>query len=95
MAWERSTRHDRLPHNWEALRAECKRNAKGRCQYPVHDPECDGIGTDADHINQGDDHSITNLQWLSGPCHARKTRLDNGAGKRLTLPVERHPGPLG
>lgn len=95
MNWSTSDRHARLPENWDQLRAECKRRANGRCQYPVHHPDCDGIGTDADHVNQGDDHSIENLQWLSSPCHDRKTRLDNGAGMKLTLPPEKHPGWLG
>ena len=91
MAWERSTRHDRLPDNWGELRASCRHNAQGRCQALVHDPDCTGVGVECDHINQGDDHSLANLQWLSTPCHARKTRLDNEAGKKLTLPAERHP----
>lgn len=91
MAWSSSDRRTRLPDNWDALRAECKRLAQGRCQYPVHHPTCDGIGTDCDHIKQGDDHRQANLQWLSGPCHDRKTRLDNDAAMRLMLPRERHP----
>ncbi|WP_148046098.1 HNH endonuclease [Nocardioides marmoriginsengisoli] len=94
MSWANSTRHDRLPDNWDELRAECERLAKGRCQAKVHVPECNGIGTDCDHIEQGDDHSQENLQWLSRPCHDRKTRLDNGAGKKLTLPREKHPGAI-
>lgn len=57
-----------------------------------HAPGCTGKGSECDHIKQGDDHSLANLQWLSGPCHARKTRLDNGAGVKPTLPPEKHPG---
>ncbi|WP_436702392.1 hypothetical protein [Nocardioides sp. BYT-33-1] len=43
---------------------------------------------------QGDDHSLDNLQLLSGPCHDRKTRLDNGYSAAVKAPVERHPGRL-
>ena len=92
MNWNSSTRRSRLPDDWPQLVAEVKRRAKGRCQYAVHVPGCDGTGTDCDHIVQGDDHSLTNLQWLSGPCHEHKTRIDNGLGRRLPLPPEPHPG---
>jgi hypothetical protein len=41
---------------------------------------------------QGDDHSLSNLQLLSGPCHDRKTRLDNGYVAAVHVAPEAHPG---
>lgn len=94
VAWSSSDRRSRLPHDWPKLRAQVKRRARGRCEAAVHVAECDRIGTDCDHITQGDDHSLANLQWLSRPCHDAKTRADNGIARRLTLPSEQHPGAL-
>lgn len=97
MGWENSTRRDRLPDDWWKRRARVKRRAGGKCEATVHDPKCDGIGTDADHIIEGDDHSDANLQWLSYPCHKAKTSRENARRNRdrarLRLrPAEAHPG---
>jgi len=95
MPWSNSDRRQRLPANWDQLRAQVKARARGRCEALAHVADCDGIGTDCDHIEQGDDHSPTNLAWLSGPCHDAKTRADNRVTKRLARPAERHPGRVG
>lgn len=92
MAWDNSTRKARLPYDWAKRRAKVKARARGRCEAKHHVPECNGVGNDCDHVVQGDDHSLTNLQWLSRPCHEAKTRVDNGIARRLTLPPETHPG---
>ena len=92
MNWSSSDRRSRLPDNWPALAAIVKRNARGRCQATHHADGCDGHGTEVDHITQGDDHSLGNLQALSTACHARKTRLDNGYRGAVAAPSERHPG---
>lgn len=84
----------RLPSDWEARRRKVKAKAKGHCQAKAHVSQCNGTGTDCDHIGNPDDHSLGNLQWLSAPCHAAKTRADNHSSKHLTLPTERHPGTL-
>lgn len=95
MSWETSDRRDRLPADWDARVAAVKRRAKGRCEETHHAAGCDGRGRDVDHIEQGDDHSLANLQYLSIPCHLRKTRLDNGYSAAVKAPVEQHPGRLG
>ena len=92
MAWSTSTRHDRLPDDWDARVKAVKKRAKGRCEERFHAPDCDGRGRDVDHKMQGDDHSLENLQLLSGPCHDRKTRLDNGYMAAVRAPIEAHPG---
>lgn len=90
--WANSNRRAELPPDWEQLRQVVKRRADGRCQAVVHVPDCDGIGTDCDHIDDPDDHSIDNLRWLSGPCHRAKTVADNRrARQRARRRPERHP----
>lgn len=92
MSWSTSDRRDRLPDDWPQRVAAVKRRAKGRCEATHHAPDCNGRGRDVDHVMQGDDHSLANLQLLSRPCHERKTRLDNGYQASVKAPVERHPG---
>jgi len=96
MAWSSSHRRQRLPANWEAIRQKVKARARGRCEALTHVADCDGIGTDCDHIDQGDDHRLSNLRWLSGPCHDAKTQAEareaQGMVKGSPLPRERHPG---
>lgn len=77
-----STRSARLPRDWQAIRAQVKARAKGRCEAIRHHPDCDGIGRECDHITPGDDHRLTNLQWLSTPCHLAKTRAESAARNR-------------
>ena len=91
MAWESSNRRARLPRDWAKRRELVKQRANGKCEAKQHEPECDGYGTDCDHIRQGDDHSLANLQWLSGPCHKAKTIADRPTRRR---PPEQHPGRL-
>lgn len=95
--WAASDRRQRLPANWEDIRAQVKRRANGLCEYTNHHPKCTGIGTDADHITPGDNHHPDNLQWLSYPCHKRKTATETANRNRAraaarTRPTEPHPG---
>ena len=91
--WVGSTRRARLPKDWATLRAKVKARAHGRCEALAHVAGCDGMGTDCDHVVQGDDHRLSNLVWLSRPCHAAKTRTDNGS-RALPRAAERHPGSI-
>lgn len=92
MNWDGSTRRARLPSDWPVRVAAVKARAHGKCEDRHHAAGCDGIGRECDHVVQGDDHSLDNLQWLSTACHARKTRLDNGYRAAVLAPPERHPG---
>lgn len=97
MAWETSTRRQRLPKDWEQKKAATKRKAQGRCEAAQHHPSCDGNGAEVDHITPGDDHTLPNLQYLSTPCHDAKTRAENAARNKAHAqlkrrPQEQHPG---
>ena len=92
MSWATSDRRDRLPADWSRRVAAVKRRAQHRCEDTNHAVGCDGRGVEVDHIKQGDDHSLANLQLLSVACHARKTRLDNGYRAAVKAPAEPHPG---
>lgn len=96
MAWSTSDRASRLPSDWPAIRERVRRRARDRCEASEHEPDCDRIGNDADHITAGDDHRISNLQWLSTACHkaktARETAERNRARAAMRLRTERHPG---
>jgi 5-methylcytosine-specific restriction protein A len=102
MAWTNSTRRARLPSNWQALRSATARRAKGKCEGITlageprwHVASCDGTGTDCDHDVEGDDHSLSNLRWLSSPCHDHKTQAARKAARVvLRLPREAHPSGL-
>lgn len=97
--WSTSDRKERLPPNWQEIRKAVKARAKGKCQAPTHAAKCRGWGSDADHIIAGDDHSMDNLWWLSGPCHMAKTNRETAARNRERKtarykPSEQHPGRL-
>lgn len=99
MAWSTSDRRQRLPADWPKIRRQVKARAGGKCQATQHTPQCNGTGTDADHIQQGDNHSLDNLQWLSEPCHKAKTARETAArnkrnAKLKRKPKEQHPGRL-
>lgn len=97
--WQTSHRRDRLPHDWQRIRAAVRARANGRCQAKQHANGCNGIGTDCDHIIPGDDNSLDNLQWLSSACHkaktARETAARNAWYRETRLhPVEKNPGSI-
>lgn len=89
--WNSSDRRGRLPTNWPELRAKVRERAHGLCQAKHHVPECDGIGTDCDHIIAGDNHGLDNLQWLSHPCHKAKTEKENAERNARRARMRKHP----
>ena len=93
--WSSSNRRAQLPPDWEKRRQVVKLRAKNRCQAETHDPRCHGVGSECDHIGNPADHDLSNLQWLSGPCHAIKTQREAQAAKpKRKRQPERHPGRL-
>jgi 5-methylcytosine-specific restriction enzyme A len=99
MPWASSNRKATLPKNWGAIRAAVKRRAGGRCEAKQHQPTCDGIGTECDHIDDRNNHSMANLQWLSHACHQAKTLHQAKQAKSLRSTKrpkspKPHPGEL-
>lgn len=95
MNWETSDRRSRLPRDWPKRVTATKARADGMCEAQVHAPGCDGIGRECDHRINNDDHSLTNLQWLSTPCHKAKTQREAQAAKpKRRREPEPHPGRL-
>ena len=97
MAWSTSTRAQRLPKGWAALRRTILARDHHTCQAPIHAPDCDGRAAEVDHIIPGDDHRPENLQALSTPCHLTKTRAEDAARRQAyraasRRPAEPHPG---
>ena len=89
MTWTGSTRRDRLPKNWAALR----RYVLERDQFMCYVCRLGGAD-EVDHVQAGDNHHETNLAAIhSVPCHRRKT-IEEREAKRFkrTRPTERHPG---
>ena len=97
--WASSDRASRLPADWQARRRAVARAAGGRCQAIMSDgSRCRWPGSECDHIVRGDDHDLSNLQWLCHWHHAQKThreavqaRLDKQAAAARRR-MESHPG---
>lgn len=71
-AWYGSTRKQRLPKDWTTRRLIVLKRDKGICYL------CGQQGADTvDHIQQGDDHSLTNLAAVHDRvpphCHRAKS----------------------
>lgn len=106
MGWETSNRRQRLPANWEALRAQRLKIDGYRCTERLPgDIRCPAPASDVDHvIAMTDDHRLEALQSLCRVHHARKSGREGGQAwaairgrmkaQRLR-PAERHPGLIG
>lgn len=74
--WAGSDRSERLPGNWNRIRARILRR----------DPLCRSChsepSTEVDHINDRDNHHPDNLQGLCTPCHLAKTLAEAARGRR-------------
>ena len=93
--WARSDRRSRLPRNWRSLREQVRLRAGGRCEHVDGDGRCLARGVDCDHIVNGDNHSLGNLQWLCRPHHTAKTQREaNAAIPSARRAPGRHPGLL-
>jgi 5-methylcytosine-specific restriction protein A len=88
MAWEGSTRHDRLPPDWPAIRVRILARDGHRCQHHRVD-----LGRIC-----GDDHSDGNLQALCPWHHRKKSGREGGLASGVARAAKRaretpaHPG---
>lgn len=91
-----------LPADWPQIRAAvlardpfCK---WGSLAEDMADPgRCPNHSTDADHIGDPNDHSLTALRGLCTNHHATRTGRQGAAGKLAVMrtrkrPPEQHPG---
>ena len=96
MPWSSSNRKARLPADWETRRRKVRARAQDQCEWTDELGRCTAEGTDCDHIEAGDDHSLSNLQWLCSFHHSLKTRRESAAANRRRLTARRapeaHPG---
>lgn len=101
MPWESSDRRQRLPPNWDSLRAIVLQRCGGRCELKRKDgSRCWDKATDVDHISHGDDNSLSNLRGICTWHHKRKSSAEGHAAQQelraiLTRPAETHPGTIG
>lgn len=70
--WAGSDRAKRLPKDWAKIRARVLRRDGHTCRA-CGGLRCGNQRLEVDHINRGDDHSLTNLQTLGHACHQVKT----------------------
>lgn len=97
MAWTTSKRKEELPPNWQTLRREAKRRAKGQCEDTRNGKRCTRKGRDLHHTNR-DNHTLDTMQWLCRPCHNRHTNRQAKAAQHARYieakkrPLEAHPG---
>ena len=79
-SWAGSNRRKRLPPNWSQLREQVRIRANDQCEAALRDgSRCPDQGTDCDHIVAGDNHALTNLQYLCRWHHSRKTAAEGNS----------------
>jgi hypothetical protein len=98
MAWEGSTRRERLPPYWRRLRAYALDRAGYQGEHTRYDTglRCGALATDVDHIERGDHHDVDNLQALCRWLHGRKSSREGGQASSAqretrTREPEAHP----
>lgn len=104
--WAGSNRAARLPRDWAQRVTATKARAAGRCEGISlagedrrHVAECNGVGSECDHDQRGDDHRLSNLRWLNQFCHLEKTQHEAAEAQReqaakARFPSSQHPGLL-
>lgn len=101
--WEGSDRRSRLPKDWPKIRLKVLRRDGGQCTALTQaGGRCDSTASDVDHIEPGDDHSLSNLRSLCSWHHKQKSSREGAAAyaaKRRAIErkfrrTEQHPGML-
>lgn len=93
--WQGSDRRTTLPDDWPQRRAAVWERDGGVCQWPTEHGLCAWSGDDVDHIDDRDNHDLTNLQVLCSHHHNRKSSQQGNAARwkhRNQRPAEQHPG---
>lgn len=91
--WSGSTRRQRLPPDWQALRIAVLQRDGHQCTHIRDDGyRCTNQATDVDHITPGDDHSLPNLRAMCRAHHQRKSSSEGGKSM-ARVSVKRRPEP--
>lgn len=95
--WRNSTRRQRLPKNWPAIRQRILDRDHHQCQWVRADTghPCGLPANQVDHIipdSQGGSNADTNLQALCPWHHQRKSSSEGGRGNRQAGRKPKHPG---
>ncbi|MFF1919701.1 HNH endonuclease [Streptomyces sp. NPDC058221] len=98
--WSNSTRKQRLPRNWAALRRRVIRRDGGQCTARYSDGRrCELPGVDVDHIipdSLGGSDDMDNLALICTWHHAQKSSSEGGTAaalkrKSIQRPTSTHP----
>ncbi|MEU3318863.1 HNH endonuclease signature motif containing protein [Streptomyces sp. NPDC006785] len=93
-AWRTTPR----PRGWKTLRAQALERDGQQCTWIDDGERCPEQGTDADHIGDPEDHSLSNLRTLCGYHHRKRTAMQARAARGPTpsrhRPAQAHPGLL-
>lgn len=84
MAWSTSDRRERLPADWDKIRAAILRRDGYQCTHrDDYGKRCIEAGTDVDHIRRGDDHRSENLRVLCRWHHNAKSSAEGGEARAI------------
>lgn len=95
--WEGSTRRQRLPRDWPAIRRRILARDGWRCTWHDEGGRCTAPAGQVDHVHPGDNHDDANLAALCDMHHRAKSAREGNAARnvhRLARPNEPHPGSL-
>jgi 5-methylcytosine-specific restriction protein A len=85
-------RHDELPADWPAIRAEVLDRDGHRCTWKLPSGNrCPNGATDVDHIGDKNNHDKSNLRSLCSAHHDKRTAIQGAkeAAARRALPPRR------
>ena len=71
-AWATTTGAPSLPSHWAIIRAQVLLRDRHTCQACAG-TRCGNLRLEVDHIVNGDNHDLTNLQTLGRTCHRANT----------------------
>lgn len=95
MPWTRgpiSRRRTQLPPNWPAITRAVRARAGGQCEMKLDNGQrCPDPGTDTDHIDNPNDHSMTNLRWLCPWHHDHRTAQQGANAQAAQRAKLTHP----
>ena len=92
-----STRKETLPADWNHRRLATLRRDGHQCQHVRYDTgrKCGKHANQVDHVDDRDDHRLSNMQSLCEWHHQQKSSSQGGtaaAARRKQPQKQKHPG---